>query len=489
MATSIITPNYDVCLESSMLATKVSNDFQYARIVTESDSQSVDPHSKCIFKIHGSADGAPQDLVFTMKQEGRLPPWKRDLLRHLIEGKHLLIIGYSGYDFDICPELIAAGPKAIVWNFLSKHDADNSINAQQIARQIQTHFLYGDMTDLLSAFLPVKPKKDASYIASIEYLKDIFKSQVDSPHLRLWQIRIYNTLNCNGTVLGNVDKSLDEDKNLVTELNREKAIALVNSGRYRQGSASYIRTAIETQDQDEKDLLLSLAEHSWLASGAYFKYLYSSKRRSHASTYKRETTRCSDNTQDSHNFIQLLSYIYKFNIPFISKWMRRLARKQIVSTGERYHCEGDWYGISRLQILAAETNLLGEMQILGAYKLPAIEKAYHQLGFPIGEMMAFRKSLEDSIGISKQRITLDEGDRLLAIALTLNIYPEVWKLSYALDNRFPISDHVEQFWIGLNHCEYSILRRMSIISKFYYARHKSIWTGAKSKMTAKGTVL
>lgn len=70
-----------------------------------------------IFKIHGCArPGNEKSLVVTLREEGEMPVWKRNLLGQLINGKALLVCGYSGLDFEVCPELIHLRPTSVTWN-------------------------------------------------------------------------------------------------------------------------------------------------------------------------------------------------------------------------------------------------------------------------------------------------------------------------------------------------------------------------------------
>lgn len=462
---SIITPNYDICLENAIEDIKKTITFQYQVVTKESDVKGINESKKCIFKIHGSVDDPSSDLIFLMNQEGKLPKWKSDLLKELIAGKNILIIGYSGYDFDICPELVLTKPNKLYWNFFKKKDAENSLNAQQIATHVDTDFLCGDMRHLLSKLLSTKPSIDKIYSNSIKNLQDNFKKKINNDHIRLWGIRILNTLNFNGIVLQNVNELLEYKNKYRINLLREKAIALVNSGRYKQGALLYSESSNASKDKQEKNLLVSLAEHSWLSNGAYIKYLCSSKYR------KRKDAKDNFNSQEEHNVIQFYSYIYKLKLPVISQKIRSLARKEIEKVGRYYHEKGVWHGIFRLQILAEEFNIpSNDINIIGLYKLVPIKNAYQQVTFPIGEMMAFRKSLENCE--TNDSNTFKVGENLLNTAIYLEIYAEVWKLANALDKFFPNpkKNYFKEFWIGLDNCEYSFFKKTIIIVNAYYIR-------------------
>ena len=79
---------------------------------------------------------------------------------------------------------------------------------------------------------------------------------------------------------------------------------------------------------------------------------------------------------------------------------------------------------------------------------------------PIGQMMAYRKSLE--IGATPiSKTSYENGKKLLKQAQYLGIYAEVWKLAITLDTFFKNwgDNHFDEFWLGFNNCEYTKMKR------------------------------
>ena len=143
---SVITTNYDLCLDNLFRRLDPAHDI--TRVVTQEDIP--DNLQKIYFKIHGSADDIQgETLVFALSQESRLPEWKRALLHRICE-QHpfLLVIGYSGSDFEICPELSLLPLEHIYWNIRGD---EPSLNAKRLSQYKTIHFLKGDMRDLLTA--------------------------------------------------------------------------------------------------------------------------------------------------------------------------------------------------------------------------------------------------------------------------------------------------------------------------------------------------
>lgn len=100
----IVTTNYDRCIEEALAREWPS--FKYKSITCQHDiGHGIDYTCPVLFKIHGTAE-EPKTLFFRMRHEARMATWSQDVLRMVVEGHDLWIVGYSGLDFEICPELV-----------------------------------------------------------------------------------------------------------------------------------------------------------------------------------------------------------------------------------------------------------------------------------------------------------------------------------------------------------------------------------------------
>lgn len=151
----IITTNYDTCLEEYMEEAGIN----YRVIWNEADVPEITEDAVIVYKIHGSARKEHIfSLVFSDEQEARLPAEKKRVMNKILHGRNLLMIGYSGLDFEICPEILATEPKNIVWNFLSPNDIKKSIGlVGYIGRTNRkngsdTIALWGSMDAMVSKF-------------------------------------------------------------------------------------------------------------------------------------------------------------------------------------------------------------------------------------------------------------------------------------------------------------------------------------------------
>ena len=89
-------------------------------------------------------------MVYQLSQEGEMARWKEKFLRQLLRGKTLLVIGYSGFDFEICPEIISSRVKNVIW--ISRDRPEHmSHNAERVLRETKGTLLVGDLQDALLA--------------------------------------------------------------------------------------------------------------------------------------------------------------------------------------------------------------------------------------------------------------------------------------------------------------------------------------------------
>ncbi|WP_298242036.1 SIR2 family protein [uncultured Bradyrhizobium sp.] len=142
----VITTNYDRFIERALVEADVSAN----TILTERDANSTTSAIQ-YFKIHGCTSD-PASLVFKLEQERPLQGWKARTFRSLVEGRIVIVIGYSGKDFEICPALLEGGAKAVLWNAFSLNLDQGefpSENAEHLFRHLpQMLFLKGDMHDI-----------------------------------------------------------------------------------------------------------------------------------------------------------------------------------------------------------------------------------------------------------------------------------------------------------------------------------------------------
>jgi hypothetical protein len=186
---SIITTNYDCCLDEALAGER----FPFVKAVTPEQARDARGSSTPrYFKIHGSVEGGLEvSPMFTLRHEGLLDPHKRALLADLVEGRPLVMLGYSGLDFELCPEIERLAVADLVWNNL--RDYYPSVSAERLIRVKDGTLLYGDMRALLGRWLGMTdrpenvPSKEADVLTAV---RDIF----DDEETGMWRVRVLNSL-------------------------------------------------------------------------------------------------------------------------------------------------------------------------------------------------------------------------------------------------------------------------------------------------------
>ena len=122
MGASVITTNFDNCIENSLAFSSTS----YSRqVFAGNDLEHSPPLQRCLVKVHGSTSLDASDsarLLITIRALAetaggfrRFPGWKNYLIDVLKE-RVLVVFGYSGSDdFDITPILLSSHPAHVFW--------------------------------------------------------------------------------------------------------------------------------------------------------------------------------------------------------------------------------------------------------------------------------------------------------------------------------------------------------------------------------------
>jgi len=101
----LITTNYDLAFDNYFARTNA----EIATLLREEEGRawmSSESKRPAYWKIHGTARVEDSDtIVANLARERRMDDWKQCLLKRLVEGRTLIFLGYSGRDFDVCPEL------------------------------------------------------------------------------------------------------------------------------------------------------------------------------------------------------------------------------------------------------------------------------------------------------------------------------------------------------------------------------------------------
>lgn len=478
---TLITTNYDCALDKAIAETynskKIDTIGNVKRIIRDNsfDRQESD---KIFFKIHGSTDDEDgSTLIFQLNQEGVLPDWKKHIFYSALKDRTLLIIGYSGRDFDICPEIPLAEPSRIIWNFY--HPEDITPNAYWVADKVQeargnesVFFLCCDMRELLSKlFAPITANLGADSFV----LEDTFREAFSDLERQLWRIRILNSVNYNVAVLSETNRLLRyEPVDMIFRYSvlNERAEAMQSSGAYKQSAktreeiAKIIKESSLPLDHYYRQLLA--ASDMWRCYGNFIFAVYR-----HIQVEK-EVQQLPDQskilfTALSRNKLLLLREMYRFfkyfGVKPISNLVQKHATETINAVFDVARKNADWYSFQQLQLLAERFDISNEITNLMNKQSLSTREGYQQLNFRMGKMMAFRDMVQSG-KLPPNETTFIEALRLIDEAIKLGIRPEVWKLELMLLLRVKNQRSLKilkQFLQNFLSCEYTVLHRMWLL--------------------------
>ena len=472
---SIITTNYDCCLDQAITESVRSVravTTSPKRIVHKDDVDSFDHLDGCYFKIHGSADDTSgESLVFRLGHEGALRQWKQALLHRLLRKRTLLVIGYSGLDFEICPEMPLAKPHQIIWNFRSLEDISPS--ARAVMEQVPGYIVIGDMRTLLSrTFTAV----DASIGTASINVESLLKRKF-SPHTRqLWRVKLLNCLSYGKAALKEIETLLTTTNSSSLEKIwglEEQARAFHYLGAYKSAALAYesaISLArLEGLSPIKVCLLLLDTSDNWRCFGARRKSL----RRIDEARSIVEAHRLDDPELLASLALKELLILrrkYQFatllKVKPIKQRMQRRAELLIKSAAQPFLASGSWFNLQQLRLWTDRFDLPSAViAVPDSYEAPPPRQGYEHLGFPMAQMMVFRDELDTGKRPLDEATAKELFDKV-RFAERLGLNAEVWKLNYSLLKKFPSyrnGPNFKRFVKCFRACEYSFTMRIALL--------------------------
>lgn len=473
---SIITPNYDCALDQALadayqgkVARKIGD---IHRIFADTDvPNNHSSQTRTYLKLHGSADDASlRSLVFHLNQEGMLNLWKRDVFRRLIRGRAVLIIGYSGTDFDITPEIPHAEPSIVIWNRRDWDEDDVHPNPVAVANKIPTVFLIGDMRKVLSRmFRPVQ----ADFGTFDLDFEEMLRGEFTLLERQIWRVRLLNSLTFNTLSLSEIEKlkQVKHDPHLEAELLSEFAGASASFGRYRDAALAHEQAArtLETSIGNEEQSLgqLLLASDAWRSHGHFIR-AFRLHRRASRRLNRLQLASSSLEAAFLRNEALLLLPLYELlstlRLGPLANKVQSLASETIQEASQIYRELGEWYPLQQLRLWSERFDLDPEVTtVFDEYRTYPSLEGYIQLNFPMGRMMAFRHGIRlGRIPISAE--SASQAESLALEAKQLGITPEVWKLHLLKLGKYRdssnVRDSLSEFRRAFMACQYTLLFRL-----------------------------
>lgn len=461
----VITTNYDLCLDAALAGIVKQT------VITEHHVQTLDFGQPIYFKIHGCAS-QPASLVFTLSAERRMDSWKRFLLERLLTGR-LLIIGYSGRDFEICPEIVALGC-SVIWNCFNPPnvpDLQPSACAIRILRKSGNTAVTGDMTVLISDLakdLLVDPPRVCPdrglAVPDDEFLSGTSEA-AKRRHLDRWRCELFRGVGCARAARIAAERLLRSasSDNERSEALHYLGLALFHGGRYRQASEAYLQAADKTAEEEQQYRRRFDAVEA-LRCGGFTK---------RATSLLLELQRqCTDDRFLPPLLVRRLLLLTE-RVEFQRTIFRRAAVARLTKEGAgladqleevatRYGCQVE---LAQCDQLRRRLQLRPPDRSSRAHDtfLSAVDR-FHQLGYVVGKASSIRRELVDgSCQVSRAQIA-----EMPALLRGIGATAEMWKFGLiALAIGIVPWHHRLQLLgeITANHlaCEYTLKHRAALV--------------------------
>lgn len=443
----LITPNYDVALERAFAHAAPSSDLVLVR--REEDRTKLERDSShALFKVHGCATEAYADtIVFRLTDEAQLEPWKRDTLHALVAGRPLLVVAYSGLDFEICPELPRMGASRLVW--LHFGDLEwMTPNAWRVVRQSGGVVLQGDAQALLGALGGDKIEADWAPAAAADFVAELF-SGFSEEELDAWRTRLFGEIGCARDAIATAERLVGaaESRRDITALGRalnHRGRGRFHQGRYIDAATDYTRAAqIFRRSGDALELreaLNGIVECNRCA-GRYERTLLALRelgKLGRAAKADRERQSAHVDRRMLGSLLRRHGYQLATLIPR-RRGLRRLRKRLRVVLRERASRDiaevaefaaqaGNWLQLQQTKMWAKRYGLHWNKVFRGTMDPLPPREGYRQLGYIVAQSMALRDEgiVTDE---AEARVRMKEVDGLLEALVAVEAWPEAWKLA------------------------------------------------------------
>ncbi len=476
---ALITTNYDLCLDKVLgVNPKLSISKLYPdvlRVVTENDAKRANrTNVKIYFKIHGTSDDFKgETLVFSLTHESYLPEWKRQVLGSIIKARPLLIIGYSGKDFEICPELARMQIKQIIWNQRDHNHLTS--NAQRLLRIKKGVFLEGDMLDLLEDLFGLYQRP--SWAVASNALLHSISTKFPLQEIMEWRAALSNSMGFPTLALKSAEDLLSvRSGNRISlyfiRAKRQKAQALFHLGRYKQSAFLFEQAsehAKQLKDDNLRAELLLDVSSACIGYGSFRRALRRNK------TAQAIARKLNDERKRKHllggvflRHAHMLWYLHQLarvtRITPFRDWIIKKGLEALRKASSHYLDTGDWFGFQQIRLLGERMGIRPTELTDGThYEPPPVRSGYEHLGYYVPQASYTRDQLAQRRGPLSSTEAKELREHLEVCRITGNI-PEIWKILWLGIRRDPRwrkdLAKLREFYRSFRACEYSIQMRV-----------------------------
>jgi SIR2-like domain len=475
---SIITTNYDCCLDEAL----DDEGFSFVKVATSAQaSGALGVSGPCYFKIHGSVEsGLETSPMFLLKHEGLLHPYKRALLAQLVERRRLVMIGYSGLDFELCPEIERLVLADLVWNNLRDHYP--SVSAERVIGIKKGTLLYGDMRGLLKHWLGMPDQPDIAPSREADVRKaarEIF----DNEEISLWRVRVLNSLGLPSFTLKALEAVGDSSPPFF--FNIEQGRAQFNAGFYKTSRRHFKRAfftalatqgwhhaadaALETSDAYRTGAPLRAYLCTWAVEILLAKRL-TAKKYLKQSLVIRDIIEISNSLQEGLVSQSWLSTLIRGACRALTKALRDMLSRKLLKCAKEALQTGNWIDFQQVALIAEGMgiNVAAEGEF---YPPPKAAEGYRHLGYYIPQTIVFtNECLKDNRRLAANPELRREWRHHVRICQCLGINSGLWKV-LALSPSRKIKIRARETF---RRCEYGILKGFFDWKKYSARSEKSL---------------
>jgi len=444
---SIITTNYDLALDEALRCAGAG----LPLVVRDTDAP---VGERAYFKIHGTASPNHEDtLVYSLRLEAAMPPWKRNLLEKLIHGRVFLVVGYSGFDFEVCPQIPKAKPHSVIWNFFEEKDMQTSPGYKRlVADGVAVIPLIGNVWTLLE--LLRCNETETGRHRSTANVEHMLRSSFSKEELILWRINLLNSMG-NGRLSLRTLKATDNGPASYDRL-RAYAESEHHRGQYRNAEKFYLRASkIAPDDLSRRMCLLDASDEArcfghWrraekLIDFAIERLPHSMSKLDRNGLRARELLK---RTLVLGQWIQTTSKLARLTTKVDKKDKLGLERRTKTSQAQaaEWISEGSglaivnglWFDFQQYRLWAERMSLSASLVMSrGPFEPPPSREGYQQLGYSLALLMVNRdQAKREARSGSRTDRMADELEQSLIVADHLGCHPEIWKLAHTLITLF-----------------------------------------------------
>jgi hypothetical protein len=426
-------------------------------------------------KVHGCATD-PNSLVYKLSQEAVLEDWKKEYIYQLLDERELVVIGYSGIDFEICPVIASSNVAKVYWGHIPGADGVDykTPGYNEIA---QRHDIEPFQIDLKKGLPWFDKNADLQLTIQNNAIPSYF--DITNEERMIWGFRLASTIGFSKLAVDFVKKAAKHKSNCITK--KELGFPLFISGQFVDSARCFISKAYNhLRNKDLESCICSLLDtvESYRVGGYIFKALVILVITCLLSVLVKSPR---VRTQANIKVVSMLKVVktalnFDFNIHRLKDVRQKILPilLQIL----------DYFAISRLnaakKAAIQSKNMFDIKQVDELYSLfePGREDtlsdvtSYRSLGYYSASTALFRKNkLKDN---PSQEVINEAISRYRLMSFMEN-HQEAWKLAYRLKTITNGSEAAE--W---NKCAESHLKKCQY--SFLYRKFMPLWIGRGAKV-------